>query len=195
MTHGMTQPLTGDPFLRSLLPLLQWGFYLVALVVGATVYRLTALNTFVDHRKTVLRNHLAKEIGEHSELLTVIQNVGKVGVLRDAEQQLFEMLSPGCRDLVRQIYKYRKAYALLAGQALVLVGIVTVLLTVLALDFNRFAHFPRWWFAIVVVVFIYSLALIAINIGLDIVTSPESSDASLLHRLIKTFSEDLKAKL
>ena len=64
------------------IPMLQWLLGLSSLALLSTIFRLTALNTFVDHRKTALRNQLKDKIEKKPKILLVIQNIGKFIELR-----------------------------------------------------------------------------------------------------------------
>lgn len=76
-------------------------------LIAAGVFRLTAINTFIDHRKTALRNQLRDCITTSPYLLVAIQRLGKVPELGQREEELFSAIHPAYGIIVREIHQLR----------------------------------------------------------------------------------------
>jgi len=85
--------------------------FIPPLLLVSITFRLAASNTFVDHRKAALRTQLKEKITKCSELIFVIQSLGKVPALRLQEQNLFSSLGAGYKYLVDEIYSIRNNYS------------------------------------------------------------------------------------
>ena len=111
--------------------ILQWLLGLTTLALLSTIFRLTALNTFVDHRKTALRNQLKDKIKKKPKILLIIQNIGKFIDLRTKEKEVFDLLGEGYYDFIVEIYDIRGKYNSLSKLMTVIVVEISILAIIL----------------------------------------------------------------
>lgn len=77
-------------------------------VLAGVMFRLTAINTFIDHRKTSLRNQLRSIIEAAPSLLVVIQRLGKVPSLADDERLLLHSLDEAYGEIAHEVHALRR---------------------------------------------------------------------------------------
>jgi TRAP-type uncharacterized transport system fused permease subunit len=120
-------------FQSSQFPLLPFLAALVATSVAAAMYRLTSINTFIDHRKNVLRSVFREVCEAFPDLILLVQNVGKTG---DPKREAFILRSvhPVAGCLAEEIQRLRKRYGKLKRRLTTLLAIISISGLVLALS-------------------------------------------------------------
>ncbi len=170
--------------------IVQWSFTLVTLAVIASIFRFTALNSFVDHRKNALRAQLRERIAVIPRLLVVIQHIGKFAELREKERQVFEFLGDGYYTFASEIYQIRAQYRnLIIRTRFLLVGFLAVLF-VLWIWPNYLSRTPAPldWIGLVLFLFLAatSIAIILRNVDMGVATFADRKELeSVLDDVIK----------
>jgi len=107
-------------------PLLQLLVAFGAISFTFVIFRLSSFNTFIDHRKTVLRGVFREVCEAYPDLLLLIQNIANTGA-RDKELRILERIHPVARYLASDIHGFRRRY-----QRLLLFLFIVILLLIAA---------------------------------------------------------------
>lgn len=129
-----------DMIQSSQFPLLPFLAALAATSVALAMYRLTSINTFVDHRKNVLRSVFREVCEVFPDLILLIQNIGKTGEPK-REVAILQSLHPVAGCLAEEIQGLRKRYNKLKRRLTRLLTVVALLGLVLALALNYISSF------------------------------------------------------
>ena len=121
-------------------PLLPFLAALAATSVAVAIYRLTSINTFVDHRKNVLRSVFREVCEVFPDLILLIQNIGKTDEL-GREVAILQALHPVAGLLAVEIHGMRGRYNKLTRRLIKVLAFLTFVGLILALELNYISRF------------------------------------------------------
>jgi hypothetical protein len=137
-------------------PLLPVFAALAATAVAFGLYRLTSLNTFIDHRKNALRSVFREVCEVYPDLILLIQNIGKTGKPMK-EITILKSLHPVAACLAEEIQGFRNRYKKLSRRLGGLLTILALTALGLALALHYISGFQ--FTAFVVAIFLWLLIL------------------------------------
>jgi hypothetical protein len=134
-------------------PLLQLFAALAATAVGLALYRITSINTFIDHRKNILRSVFREVCEVFPDLILLIQNIGKT---RDARSEvaIVRALHPSAGSLAEEIQRLRSHYNKLKRLLVLFLTVLAVLALIFAFAWGDVSQTQLIGFALAILVWL-----------------------------------------